>query len=64
MTEAYCVKCKSKVSIKDPRSIVMKNGRNAISGICPSCGTKVFRITGYKTEPVESKSGNGIRILK
>ena len=42
--EAYCVKCKTKVDIKDPRAIKMKNGRAATTGFCPKCETKVFRI--------------------
>jgi len=39
---AYCVKCKKKVEIKDPKEVTMKNGRKAMSGTCPKCGTKVF----------------------
>ena len=42
--QAYCVKCRRKVEIKNPQSIVMKNKRPATQGVCPSCGTKVFRI--------------------
>jgi len=42
--QAYCVKCKKKVEIKDPKQITMKNGRPATQGTCPVCGTKVFRI--------------------
>lgn len=42
--DAYCVKCKEKVEIKDPQEVTMKNGRPAISGTCSKCGTKVFRI--------------------
>ena len=42
--EAYCVKCRSKREMKDPEKITMKNGRPATKGICPSCGTKMFRI--------------------
>ncbi len=44
MAQAYCVKCRKKVEIKDPKAITMKNGRPATQGTCPSCGTKVFRI--------------------
>ena len=44
MAEAYCVKCKSKVQIKDAQKVEMKNGKEATSGTCPDCGTKVFRI--------------------
>ena len=42
--EAYCVKCKAKREMKDPKEITMKNGRPATQGICPTCGTKMFRI--------------------
>jgi hypothetical protein len=44
MAEAFCVKCRTKREIKDPKKITLKNGRPAIQGICPICGTKVFRI--------------------
>ncbi len=42
--QAYCVKCRAKKEMKDPKSITMKNGKPATQGICPSCGTKMFRI--------------------
>jgi hypothetical protein len=42
--QAYCVKDKKMVEIKDPKAITMKNGRPATQGTCPICGTKVFRI--------------------
>jgi hypothetical protein len=38
------MKCRAKREIKDPKAIVMKNKRPATQGVCPSCGTKVFRI--------------------
>ena len=49
---AYCVKCKEKREIKDPKEIAMKGKgttkRRAMTGICPVCGTKMFRILGNK----------------
>jgi hypothetical protein len=42
--QAYCFKCRSKVEIKDPQKVTLKNGRPATKGVCPRCGTKVFRI--------------------
>jgi hypothetical protein len=33
MPEGYCVK-----------QVTMKNGRPAIQGVCPDCGTKIFKI--------------------
>lgn len=44
--EGYCVKCKAKRDIKDAKEVVMKNGRKAMKGSCPSCGTGMFRILG------------------
>jgi hypothetical protein len=40
----YCVKCKASREIKDAKAITMKNGRPATQGICPVCGTKIFKI--------------------
>ena len=42
--QAYCVKCRAKKEMKDPKAITMKNGKPATQGVCPSCGTKMFRI--------------------
>ena len=46
--DAYCVKCKKKTEIKDPKEVTMKNGRQAITGACSVCETKVFRIKSNK----------------
>jgi hypothetical protein len=61
MPEGYCVKCKSKKEIADAVEEVMKNGRRAIRGRCPTCGTVMFKILGGKGSPaaapaVEPKS--------
>ncbi len=52
MTEAYCVKCKAKREMKDPKEVTMngKGGktRMAMTGTCGVCGTKMFRIMGMK----------------
>ena len=47
-TEAYCVKCREKREIKDPQEVTMKNGRPALKGTCPVCGTGLFRMLGSK----------------
>lgn len=44
MTEAYCVKCRKKVEIENPERVTLKNGKPAVKGVCPICGTKVFKI--------------------
>jgi len=44
MATAYCMKCRKKVEIRNPSRVILKNRRPATRGVCPSCGTKVFRI--------------------
>ena len=46
--QGYCVKCKKKQTMKDPKQITMKNGRPATTGTCPVCGTKMFKIGKMK----------------
>ena len=42
--EGYCVKCKAKRKISDAKEIKMANGRPAMKGKCPVCGTGMFKI--------------------
>jgi hypothetical protein len=42
--QAYCVKCRAKKEMSNAKSITMKNGKPATQGVCPSCGTKMYRI--------------------
>jgi len=51
MPEGYCVKCKAKKEIIDAVEETMKNGRKAIKGKCPTCGTVMFKILGGKAAP-------------
>jgi len=51
MAEGYCVKCKAKREIADGVEETMKNGRKAIKGKCPTCGTVMFKILGGKAAP-------------
>lgn len=44
--EAYCVKCKAKREMNDASEVTMKNGRKAMKGKCPECGTGMYRILG------------------
>ena len=46
MTEVvgYCVKCKAKRPIQDAKTVTMANGRPAMKGTCPVCGTGMFKI--------------------
>ena len=42
--EAYCVRCKGKKEMKEAEKVIMKNGRTAMKGKCPDCGTRLYRI--------------------
>ena len=44
VAQAYCVRDKMKVEMKDPVKVTMKNGKPAWKGTCPKCGNSVFRI--------------------
>ena len=48
MVEGYCVKCKKKVTMKDPKETTTSRGTAMSKGKCPSCGTTVCRIGGNK----------------
>ena len=39
MATAYCMKCRKKMEIKNPKSVTLKNQRPATEGVCPACGT-------------------------
>jgi Zn finger protein HypA/HybF involved in hydrogenase expression len=42
----HCMKCTVQREIKDIKQITLKNGRPAAEGVCPVCGTKIFKIGG------------------
>jgi len=42
--KAYCVKCKAKREMKDPQPVYTNKGTPATKGVCPECGTKLFRM--------------------
>ncbi len=53
--DAYCVKCREKREMKDAEEVTMKNGRPAMQGVCPVCGTKLFRMVSAK-DAAEAKA--------
>lgn len=65
--EAYCMKCKVKREIKDPVATFNAKGSPVTVGICPVCGTKLYRMgktPGHegltppsKPEKVEKRDG-------
>ena len=42
--QGYCVKCKKKQKMEGAKAVKLKNGRPAVTGKCPKCGTKMFKI--------------------
>jgi len=49
-TIGFCVKCKKKQEMKNEKVVEIKGKggvkRRAMTGTCPVCGTKMFRILG------------------
>ncbi|MEX2143468.1 MAG: type I DNA topoisomerase [Anaerolineales bacterium] len=44
--EAYCVKCKAKREMQNPAPEYTKAGSPGTRGVCPVCGTTLFRMGG------------------
>jgi len=44
MVEGFCMKCREQKVMKDAKQTKMKNGRDAVKGVCPTCGTGMFKI--------------------
>lgn len=41
--EGYCIKCRTKRTIKEGAVVTTANGRRMAKGKCPECGTTVTR---------------------
>jgi hypothetical protein len=53
--QGYCLKCREKREMQDPQEVTLKNGRAAMQGTCPVCGTKITVIGGKKAaEKIEA----------
>src|SRR5579884_1309499 len=54
--EAYCVRCKRKTPMLNPRQVTMKNGRLDVQGTCSVCGASLHRMgnlpPGFPNLPV------------
>jgi hypothetical protein len=59
--EAYCLKCRTKREMKDEKQITMKNGKPATQGVCPVCGTKMFKIGAGGAAAAAGASGSTAR---
>lgn len=54
MTKAYCVKCKKKVKMINPKESIMKNGHKIAKGKCPNCKETICGIGGFEP-PIKIK---------
>lgn len=45
---AYCMSCREKVDVEDPKQVEMKNGRPAVKGTCSECGGGTYKIGKMK----------------
>ena len=49
METGYCVKCKLKREMTNPKVVTFKGGkRRAMQGVCKKCGTKMTKFIGAK----------------
>jgi hypothetical protein len=46
--EGYCVKCRTKRTIKQSTVVKTSKGRPMAKGVCPECGTTVNRFLSEK----------------
>ena len=46
--KGFCVKCKKQQEMSDAQNVTLKNGRMAVKGKCPVCGTVMCKILGKK----------------
>lgn len=42
MVEGFCIKDKKKVTMKNPKPVILKKKIKAVMGTCPKCGNKVY----------------------
>ena len=48
MATMYCVKCREKRDDPAAEPVTMKNGKPAMKGKCPTCGTGMYKIGAAK----------------
>ncbi len=53
--QAFCMREKRKVAIAGATAIVLKNGRAAVAGTCPSCGARVVTTTRAVVVPADAE---------
>ncbi|MGI8549169.1 MAG: DUF5679 domain-containing protein [Dehalococcoidia bacterium] len=59
--EAYCLKCRTKREMQDAKAVTMKNGKPAMQGKCPVCGTSMYKIGGVTADSAASTNGGSAK---
>jgi len=54
MSQAFCMKCRKNVEIKNSRTVVLKNKAIAVTGVCPASGTRVYKFIKRFVAPVQA----------
>ena len=54
MSQAYCVKCKKMVEIRNPETVLLKNKSLALTGTCPISGTRVYKFVKRHLDPISA----------
>lgn len=52
--EAYCVKCKASRKVAEAQMVTTKNGKPAVKGKCPVCGTTMMKFLSAKAAPASN----------
>ena len=52
MTQAYCMKCRKMVEVREPQIVTYSNGAIAITGACPISGTRLSKIANWQDDPI------------
>jgi hypothetical protein len=52
--EGYCLRERTRVTIRDAKPIVLANGHRALAGSCPACGARVVRMTRGRAVPAST----------
>ena len=42
--QAYCMRERIRVTMRDPKPVTFANGRTAVAGVCASCGARVVSL--------------------
>jgi hypothetical protein len=45
--QAYCMRERIRVTMRDPMPVTFANGRSAVAGVCSSCGARVVSLKAH-----------------